>query len=68
MRCVCHFLSVCVKQRLFKYISGSNEGKTKIDMTSPVTVQTSPGQGPACESDFMVSFFLPYKYQVADLG
>ena len=61
------FTNVSVRQRLFKYISGSNEGKSKIDMTSPVTVQTSPGQGPACESDFLVSFFLPYKHQVSDL-
>ncbi|KAL3150622.1 hypothetical protein ABBQ32_000428 [Trebouxia sp. C0010 RCD-2024] len=50
-------------QRLFKYISGDNDGKKKIEMTSPVTVQTTPGQGPACTSDFLVSFFLPYKYQ-----
>nr|QOL01270.1 putative extracellular protein TR9_073a [Trebouxia lynnae] len=50
-------------QRLFKYISGNNEGKKKVDMTSPVTVQTTPGQGPACKSDFLVSFFLPFKYQ-----
>lgn len=51
-------------QRLFKYISGDNEAKKKIEMTSPVTVQTTPGQGPACTSDFLVSFFLPYKFQV----
>lgn len=35
-----------------------------MDMTSPVTVLTTPGQGPACKSDFLVSFFLPHKYQV----
>lgn len=63
-----HFMNVNVQQKLFKYFCGSNEGRRKIDMTSPVTVQTSPGQGPACESDFAVSFFLPYKYQVTDLS
>lgn len=55
-----------MQQRLFNYISGSNEGKKKVDMTSPVTVQTTPGQGPACSSDFMVSFFLPFQYQVTN--
>ena len=53
-----------VQQKLFKYISGKNEGQKKVAMTSPVTVQTTPGQGPACKSDFLLSFFLPYKYQV----
>ena len=30
----------------------------KIAMTVPVTNKIIPGQGPACESDFTMSFFL----------
>lgn len=44
--------------KLFKYISGANEKKIKIDMTVPVTNRIIPGQGPACESDFIMSFFI----------
>ncbi|KAL0024718.1 hypothetical protein WJX77_011057 [Trebouxia sp. C0004] len=50
-------------QQAFRYLSGDNEGRHKVAMTSPVTVQTTAGQGPACRSDFLVSFFLPHKYQ-----
>jgi len=49
--------------RLFDYISGANELNMKIDMTAPVTTRVIPGPGPACESNFTVSFFVPFKYQ-----
>jgi len=43
--------------KLFAYISGANEGHVKITMTSPVIVRIIPGQGPACENNFTMSFF-----------
>lgn len=45
--------------KLFSYISGSNAASKRIDMTAPVTTKVEPGQGPACESTFTVSFYNP---------
>lgn len=49
--------------RLFDYISGSNKEKKKVPMTCPVTNFIQPGQGPNCENNFTISFYLPYTYQ-----
>lgn len=51
---------------LFDYISGENEGKVTIDMTTPVLTFVQPGEGPNCASVFTVSFFVPYEYQTPD--
>merc|ERR1711869_161154 len=49
--------------RLFNYISGKNEAQVKIPMAAPVTARITPGAGPACEQDFVVSFFVPFADQ-----
>lgn len=49
--------------RLFKYISGENQSKTKVPMAVPVATKIEPGQGPACESNFTILFFVPFSYQ-----
>ncbi|KAJ8302042.1 hypothetical protein KUTeg_021029 [Tegillarca granosa] len=48
-------------ERLFKYISGANVKKQKIEMTAPVLTKIIPSQGPACESNFTMSFFVSMK-------
>jgi len=45
--------------RLFNYISGDNIAKAKVNMTCPVIDRIIPGQGPACEDNFTMSFYLP---------
>lgn len=50
-------------KRLFDYISGSNEDAVKINMTAPVRVHVSAGEGPFCKSSFKVSFFVPFDHQ-----
>ncbi|XP_034018416.1 heme-binding protein 2 isoform X2 [Thalassophryne amazonica] len=50
-------------RRLFSYIQGSNQKKVKVEMTAPVTCRVEPGAGPACETLFTVSFFIPEEHQ-----
>lgn len=35
----------------------------KVEMTAPVSCQIEPGAGPACESSFTVSFYIPEEHQ-----
>ncbi|XP_077409582.1 heme-binding protein 2 [Vanacampus margaritifer] len=50
-------------RRLFNYIQGHNHKKAKVEMTAPVTCRVEPGAGPACESRFTVSFFIPKEHR-----
>ncbi|XP_028295576.1 heme-binding protein 2 isoform X2 [Gouania willdenowi] len=50
-------------RRLFSYIQGSNHSKVKVEMTTPVSCLVEPGAGPACESQFTVSFYVPEEHQ-----
>jgi len=50
---------------LFDYISGQNSAGSKIAMTAPVSVEIFPGQGPFCNTTFIVSFFVPFDYQTS---
>lgn len=51
--------------RLFNYISGANVPKAKVEMTAPVLTDVTPGEGPACNTTFTVSFFVPFADQAA---
>ena len=51
--------------RLFAYISGANDQKVAIDMTTPVLNYIQPPAGPNCNTTFTVSFYVPYKYQTS---
>ncbi|KAI9544142.1 hypothetical protein NQZ68_005192 [Dissostichus eleginoides] len=52
-------------RKLFKYIQGNNQNKVKVEMTAPVSCRVDPGAGPACESQFTVSFYIPEEHQAA---
>ncbi|XP_029902809.1 heme-binding protein 2 isoform X2 [Myripristis murdjan] len=49
--------------RLFDYIQGNNQSKVKVEMTVPVSCRVNPGAGPACESTFTLSFYIPEEHQ-----
>ncbi|EFX64407.1 hypothetical protein DAPPUDRAFT_334226 [Daphnia pulex] len=49
--------------KLFNYISGQNDKKTKVPMTAPVSVFIEPGSGPNCESTFTMAFNVPAAFQ-----
>ncbi|XP_077980243.1 heme-binding protein 2-like [Glandiceps talaboti] len=49
--------------KLFDYISGNNKQGVKVEMAAPVAVQVQPGEGPACESNYTVNFFVPFADQ-----
>lgn len=49
--------------KLFRYISGNNEPKEKVEMTAPVLDIIPVTQGPFCAPDFAMHFFVPYELQ-----
>lgn len=48
---------------LFHYIGGGNARKQKVEMAAPVLRQVTAGQGPACSTEFIESFFVPFADQ-----
>ncbi|XP_076027792.1 heme-binding protein 2 [Genypterus blacodes] len=52
-------------RRLFSYIQGNNQNKVKVEMTAPVSCRVDPGPGPACETQFTVSFYIPEEHQAS---
>ncbi|KAJ3693889.1 hypothetical protein LUZ60_009369 [Juncus effusus] len=48
---------------LFDYIQGDNAYGQTIEMTGPVITQVAPSDGPFCASSFIVSFYVPKKFQ-----
>merc|ERR1712142_92325 len=50
-------------RKLFNYIDGQNDADIVIDMTSPVTTLVMPGEGPNCENNFTMSFYVPAVHQ-----
>lgn len=50
-------------KRLFRFIQGNNQNKAKVEMTAPVSCLVDPGAGPACETTFTVSFYIPEEHQ-----
>ncbi len=53
-------------QPLFEYISGANKEGATINMTAPVLMKVLPGDGPFCQNNFTVSFYVPTR-QVSTL-
>ncbi|XP_067098122.1 heme-binding protein 2 isoform X2 [Osmerus mordax] len=48
------------------WVSTTIEGMqqdVKVEMTAPVSCLVNPGAGPACETSFTVSFFIPEEHQ-----
>eukprot|EP00088_Acartia_fossae_P018086 TRINITY_DN20396_c0_g1_i5.p1 TRINITY_DN20396_c0_g1~~TRINITY_DN20396_c0_g1_i5.p1 ORF type:complete len:194 (+),score=37.65 TRINITY_DN20396_c0_g1_i5:29-610(+) len=45
--------------KLFSYIDGHNDQNMKIPMTAPVSFRIIPGEGPNCEGNYTMSFFIP---------
>ncbi|XP_064620180.1 heme-binding protein 2-like [Lineus longissimus] len=52
-------------RKLFNYIQRGNVAAAKIPMTAPVTMRIIPGQGPACEQNFTMSFFVAGDFSAA---
>ena len=55
--------SIAAFYRLFNYIDGQNSESMKIPMTAPVSRRIIPGEGPNCESNFTMSFYIPSNLQ-----
>lgn len=55
------FLFFFLFNKRTSFLAGSIEAK--VEMTAPVTCHVKPGAGPACESQFTVSFYIPEEHQ-----
>lgn len=53
-------------QRLFQYFNGANKDEKKFNLTTPVVTAFRPENNfSSASQDFVVSFYLPEKYQVS---
>lgn len=52
-------------QRLFQYFNGANKDEKKFNLTTPVVTAFRPENNfSSASQDFVVSFYLPDRYQV----
>lgn len=70
--CVCHTHSLtacawswlCVEYlAIYNWLVCVCLSEEKVEMTAPVTCLVDPGAGPACETTFTVSFYIPEEHQ-----
>lgn len=50
---------------MFQYIEGANLNFSRIAMTTPVLTSIVPGAGPLHSSAYVISFYLPVKFQAS---
>lgn len=62
--CVCLTMCACLSVSMCVCACMTCVGE-KVEMTAPVTCLVRPGAGPACESTFTVSFYVPEQHQAA---
>lgn len=53
-----------MNEGFYHYVTDSNIfSGIKVPMTAPVTTRVIPAPGPACQSNFTISFFVPFADQ-----
>ena len=52
-----------IQSDLTNLTQGANVKQAKVEMTAPVLNSITPGQGPFCESNLTLSFYVPKAFQ-----